>query len=266
MSNRDAVPAKQKFPQWQRDVNDRLSALERRKTQGAITLDTLQTNGNVEVAGALTVDGALTYQAKPGLVATIEGDRPWTQSLERLGSPNVQGGTARNTVALVTRDAGDGTVIDISPPPHIQVVQGAATSCATGVRVPIPAAGYTLSYSAPFSFDETWDATNAAILLPVNGFYEFFVYGTWAAVNDNTVRNVTPQISTNGGASWTDHFSDTKTTNVVAGDVATHTFVFGNQAYNAGSLLRLSVFHRSATTPINFQVIRFTAKFLRGNV
>lgn len=60
MSNREAVPKDQKFVAWQRQIEDRLGTLERRKTQGAITLDSLQTNGNTDIAGDLAVGGNLT--------------------------------------------------------------------------------------------------------------------------------------------------------------------------------------------------------------
>lgn len=59
MSNREAVPDAQKDVQWRRDMEDRLKALETRKVQGDLTMDSLAINGNLSFPGtseALTAE------------------------------------------------------------------------------------------------------------------------------------------------------------------------------------------------------------------
>jgi len=263
MSDRRTVPSREVAPQWIRQMEDRLRRLEQRKYQGEVTFSEANiASGTFDSAVIASLSGGIAMPSTAPM--KLNGSAGWTQSLEQVGNPAAPSANIVNTHALITRDP-NGSIVDISPRPWIQLTVASSESVATGVRTTIPAARYSQSYSVPYTFDQTYDSVNGAIIIPVQGFWQFFVHGTWAVVADATVRSIVPQISTNGGASWADHYVDTKTANNNASDAATHTFPF-EQGYVAGTQFRLTVFHRSATTPIAFTPTRFIAVWQRGFV
>lgn len=256
MSDRTAVPTKEIPPQWIRSIEDRLRRLEQRKLQGTLSMS------NIGVTQA-AIDTATIKNLSGGIMMTgtapvkMQGSRTWTQSIEKLGN-----GDSPGCHAMVTRDD-NGQIVDIFPKPHIQLTGAAVVAIPTGVRTVVPASALAKSYSLPYTFDQTYDDTQGAIIMPAAGFWMFFCFSTWALVADATARVVVPQVSSNQGGTWSDHYTDTKA--AVATDAATHTFPFGTQSYGLNQYFRMTAFHRSVTTPINYTQTRFTAMWMRGN-
>lgn len=244
MSNRDAVPDSQKDVAWKRAVDDRLKALESRKVQGNLTLDTTTVN-------------ELIATASRDVPVQLVGSQTWTQDVEYLGV--APPGPGNGSDAIVTRNE-NGVIVDISPRPQVQYGAATPQNIATGVVTPLTLAGATAT-SGPYAVGAMSTAPGN-LVLPVTGFWSMQFYGLWQALADATARLLFLQTSSNGGATFGDLFIADQA-NINTASFSQLQTVIGPFLLGAGTRVRISVLQTSAFT-LAFTPFLFTASFLRG--
>ena len=246
MSDRRAVAPDEKLQAWMRRVDAQLAMLTRRKVQGALTMESVETTSDVSVGGVLS---ALATALQP-VEFRDSGTGRWRWDLEKLGT-----GTANS---LVARDE-NGAIRDIIPKPAVVVTGGANVSVATGVFTLVPLTGAT-PLAQGYAGGDLWDAVNSCVLMPIAGLWEFGIYGGWVGVADNTERAILTQISNQGGA-FANFVGDTRTGAATAAEGVNMSLMV-KAVFAAGARLRYLALHRSATTPLNWVPNRFSLTWI----
>lgn len=246
MSNRVAVPDGQKDVVWMRDVEDRLKALETRKVQGDLALDSA-------TVGDLTTTASATTPVK------LAGSATWTQDVEYLGKtpPSADNGNH----ALVTRDE-LGRIQDIQPRPIILVTSGpgGGLSVPTATVTNITAVGSAV-IGGPFAESDMY--LGAGIFrVPATGYWTFQHVGIWPGINDTTLRQLALDLSFNGGVSFGTVATDYRV-QAPPGDNVYHDFS-ETIGLVAGTLARFWVRQRSAANPWPYFNDNMTMKWERG--
>lgn len=185
MSNRDvAPPGSARLEAMLKDYGDRLSALENRRLQGA-----------------LAIQSATIGQAAIGATRTsplrLNGAAAWTQAVEQL-APGYYGR------ALVTRDE-TGAMVDMSPTQIMQFNSNAvALNIANATYTVVDLSSATALRSSPYPVEQTFDsrAAQSCLIIPITGWYRIYATGLWNAVVDATTRNHYIEFSSDGGATY----------------------------------------------------------------
>jgi len=246
MSDRRVQAPGDKMPAWMRKVESDLTMLKRRKVQGDLTMQSIETTANVKVGGALSA--AATADTPVELRGPTTSR--WRQTLETLGKSGVQ--------SFVTRDENN-TVRDVIPKPAVIVTGGGTVSVGAGVFTLVPLTGATVSVQG-YDAADVWDAATSAVIAPLVGLWELGVYGGWVGVADNTERAVLSQLSTGGGA-FANFIGDTRTGAATAAEGVNMGFMV-KTILAAGSRIRYLALHRSATTPLNWVPNRFSLTWI----
>lgn len=251
MSDRTAVPPDQLAAQKFREIEDRLRTLETRGVPGNVALTTAS-------VGDLTVEASATMPMR------LNGSALWTQAIEYLGESGlpVPGQTGSN--ALVIRDE-LGAMRDAFPRQVVQVV-GSSQSIAANIAIVVNwiMAAASGGWSDPAPSSQTWDAATNSMIL-TRGWWLLSAAIQYPVVNlDQTVREMHLEISTNGGVSWAAIAQDVRNGIGNAADVLQLYKARLTQIVTDGSRIRVSTYHRSATTPLVIVPVLFDAVRLRG--
>lgn len=254
MSNRDVAPPGQaRLEAMLKDYGDRLSALENRRLQGALAIQSAKVSGLVD-AGALR---AVASAAQP---VRLSGSAKWTQSIESYRTAGVtpaQGVTGLD--ALVTRD-GHGEIIDMTPRPFGQYASGATQSIGSLVVVPITWAGGS-QFSTPYPTSLTFQS-GGVLIVPVSGIYDVYSGGAWPNVLGTKGRVVIIQLSTDNGASYPTLFADGRS-GINDASLGQDVSFGGRSALLKGWRLRVAVIHGEVGA-LNYVASRFSFAFHSG--
>lgn len=237
MSNRDvAPPGSARLEAMLKDYGDRLAALENRRLQGALAIQSA-------TVGALSVGATSTSPLK------LNGSKGWTQDIEFLGREH----------AIVTRNE-LGQIVDTIPSHFSQFFSGSVSiPTATSVVVPVTAGNVT---SGPFTDAASFDIATAAMIAPITGVYDVYGGVAWQANLDATVRRLSFQISSDGGATWNDLVFEHRTALNNLLDTMWHVLTFRTNL-TAGNRFRLAAMQRSGVT-LSCSLNRFQMSFVRS--
>jgi hypothetical protein len=238
MSDRKvAVGKDDRTQRWIRTVEDRITQLETRRLQGAISMESV-------------LVGALGASATPATPIVLHGDTDdWTVDLEKL-SPG-------GRLALVFREVSTGTIMDVLPRPFIGWAGGAAVSVPAGSTTQITTWGVSVCY--PFGQSEVM-LDNGISRVPLTGMWDVKAYGAFAGVADATERLLITQFSTNGGNNYSGLYNVSGTGFGTATE-GYHLSLSTESGLTVGWLFRVAAFHRSLTTPINFVPSRYSLRW-----
>lgn len=247
MSNRDVAPPGQaRLEAMLKDYGDRLAALENRRLQGALSIQSAS-------LGSAVIGATSTAPFK------LRGSETWSQDVEYLGQTGI-GRTYGTTGdhALVTREA-RGRIVDICPKPYMQIYQGAIQSIGSTVVVPIVWTGASL-FGTPYSTDAMY--AGGQIIVPVHGIYSVMTTGGWPNVVAVKGRVVIVQLSTDGGANWPTMVADGRP-GINSASLGQDVTLTANVALLAGWRLRVAVIHDEVGS-LNYTPIRFSLSYLTG--
>lgn len=241
MSDRDLEQKNRRFEAWMKDIDGRLTTVERRPLQGAISLESLD-------VGPAAVSAT---RADPLL---LKGVKNWSKSVENLGNPREN--------CLVTRDE-TSRIIDLAPVPFTQFFGGPSTSVVGSTLTFMNLSTCGVS-SGPFPDAQSYSLSDSCLIAPTNGVYFLMATVAWVAVADTTSRRLGFAISTNGGVTYADLAYDIRGNNNSAVETLWQTATFASNL-SAGDRFKLTLVHRSATTPLGVTLSRFQMWWLRAN-